>query len=152
MSDVATPLAIVSRRDPVLWSVAAPVTDINAQVLPYLDAMRELMHLGPVRAISLAAPQVGLPFRFFIAPTLRCTVAINPVILARSPEMVSAREGCMSWNQGKTTVFVRRHQWVELRWTDAEAKEHTTRFRDRDARIVQHECDHLDGKCIFSNA
>lgn len=142
-------MKIVDRNDPVLWQAASPVKDITGEVLPHIDAIVDLMGLRPVRAASLAAPQVGIALRFFVTKYAEIPLAINPRITSASPEMVSAPEGCMSWNRGVNRIFVRRHVWVNLAWTDGAGVEHTKRFTGFESRVVQHECDHLDGRCIF---
>jgi peptide deformylase len=141
---------IVDRNDPVLWQAASPVRDIAAEVMPHVDAIFALMTLGPVPAASIAGPQVGIPLRFFVTKYPEIRIAINPTITSVSPEMVSAPEGCMSWNRGINRTYVRRHVWVNLAWTDENGVERTKRFTGFEGRVVQHECDHLDGKNIFA--
>lgn len=112
--------------------------------------MNALMFVGPVKAAGLSAPQVGIPLRFFITKYPEAKVVINPTVTSASEEMVSAPEGCMSWNGGKDRTWVRRHVWVNLAWTDEKGVERTQKFTGFEARVIQHEADHLNGVNIFS--
>lgn len=146
----ASPLRFVDRNDPVLWAPASPVTDITAQVIPNIAPMRHLMTVGVVKAIGLSAPQVGIPLRFFITKFDHLHCVINPEIVEVSPGRTSKPEGCMSWNHGKTRTWVSRHDWVILRYLDRHGVEKTHRITELEARCVQHEFDHLQGKNIFA--
>lgn len=147
---------IVPANSPVLWSVAAPVTDVVEQVLPHVERMRQLMkqHHG----VGLAAPQCGIPLRFFIYGgrkmggsfgVIPFDVVINPVITWRSEDHRQAHEGCLSFPN--RVVPVGRPESIRVSyWTLTS----TTRTDDKLlsgylARVFQHEIDHLDGKCIF---
>jgi peptide deformylase len=142
-------LRLVDRKDPVLWTPAAEVTDIEAQVWPHLEDMVAIMRFGPARGVGLAAPQVGIPLRFFITNYEYFAVVINPTILQRSQHSVSRAEGCLSWNDGKSTTFVRRPEWVRASYTDRNGEAKSRTFTGFDARVFCHESDHLDGVCIF---
>src|SRR6476620_9987061 len=102
MQIVAPTLKIVNFPHPALRHAARPLTAIDANVLRIADAMAELMKEH--RGLGLAAPQVGLPFRMFIAnlsgdPERKDPpdVFINPIIDERSGGTVEAEEGCLSF-------------------------------------------------------
>jgi peptide deformylase len=114
--------------------------------------------LAEERGLGLAAQQVGSVWRVALlcltdgAFSPKTTVvAINPRIVARSKKTVlSIGEGCLSV-QARGRYFrtsVRRHEWVRLAYLDEGGNEHSVRLEGMDAVIAQHECDHLDGKCI----
>lgn len=148
-AEKASSLRIVDRSDPVLWTPAAPVTDIAAQVIPHIAPMRHLMTVGQIKAVGLSAPQVGIPLRFFITKFDHLHCIINPEIVEVSPGRTSKPEGCMSWNGGKNRSYVSRHDWIILRYTDRHGVEKTQRVTELEARCVQHEFDHLNGTNIF---
>jgi len=101
--------------------------------------------------IGLAAIQVGYQLRMFVMDCSRSQtnekVFINPEILEKSDETLRDNEGCLS-APGKTGD-VRRHIRIILKFQDENGKEEKKTFYDLEARCIQHEMDHLDGKlCI----
>ena len=101
--------------------------------------------------IGLAAIQVGYDVRMF---TMDCTryqgkpqVFINPTIVKNSEETITDFEGCLSapGKQGE----VKRHIRITLNYKDEEGEEHQKTFYNMEARCIQHEMDHLEGRlCI----
>ncbi len=149
MNTVST-LTLVKSTDPILRAVAAPVTDHWQQVMPHVDAMFEVMERGAaVRGVGLAAPQVGIPFRFFVTTLAGMRVIINPTITKVAGIRASKPEGCLSFSGGKSKTFVARPVWVEVEWTDHKGGQRAGRLTDFAARVFQHETDHLNGICIF---
>jgi peptide deformylase len=105
--------------------------------------MRDLMR--EKHGVGLAAPQIGINLRFFLWES---RVVINPFILAQSYTKTLEIEGCLSWH-GKL-VSVSRHDWIDATWTDENNVNHRKILRGFDARVFQHEYDHLQGCCIFN--
>lgn len=136
---------LVPSTAPVLRSPANAVEDIASQVMPCIARMKELMaqHNG----VGLAAPQVGIPLRFFVSKIPGHGVVINPRIVSTSGGRVSKSEGCLTW-PGRTT-FMARARCIVTEWTDRDGNKRTSTLQDFDARIFQHETDHLNGVCIF---
>lgn len=129
----------------VLHTPATAVDDIASQVVPYIARMKELMaqHNG----VGLAAPQVGIPLRFFVSKIPDHGVVINPRIVSTGGGRVSKSEGCLSW-PGRTT-YMSRARCVVTEWTDRNGNKRTSTLQDFNARIFLHEADHLNGLCIF---
>ena len=101
--------------------------------------------------IGLAAIQVGYQMRMFVMDCSRSQtnekVFINPEILEKSDETLRDNEGCLS-APGKTGD-VRRHIRIVLKYQNEKGEEERKTFYDLEARCIQHEMDHLDGKlCI----
>ncbi len=101
--------------------------------------------------IGLAAIQVGYQMRMFVMDCSRSQtnekVFINPEILEKSDETLRDNEGCLS-APGKTGD-VRRHIRIILKYQDKNGEEKKKTFYNLEARCIQHEMDHLDGKlCI----
>ena len=103
---------------------------------------------------GLAAPQINEPWRVFVvgmghnprypdAHPLPERVLINPVIKSIGDELISDWEGCLSVPGLRGEV--QRWRRIQLKWQDREGTFHTEEFQDFDARVVQHEKDHLDG-------
>jgi len=117
-----------------------------------IDNMFETMYHA--EGVGLAAPQVGLSIRLLIIdlapfkeddPELGAfkIVMINPSILERSAEEVSAEEGCLSIPGIHENVM--RAEKIKIKYVDTDFKEHIEEFEGYKARVVQHEYDHLEG-------
>ncbi len=144
---------VLRMGDPRLWQKSLPVTRFNTTELnELLKDMRDTMaHLN---GAGLAAPQIGVLLRVVIfgvqanprypgVDEVPDTVLINPELKPLSDEVEEGWEGCLSV-PGMRGV-VPRH--LRLRYCGFD--ENGNRF-ERDvsgfhARVVQHECDHLDG-------
>ena len=128
---------------PALKQVCAPAPgDVSALV----DGLLGLMESFP-RCVGIAAPQVGELVRVCVvdcAMNPKITdhhgrlVLVDPV-LSLSPETEVGREGCLSIPD--LTANVRRSSSVTVRARDVEPFE----ARGFEARVIQHEVDHLDG-------
>ena len=135
----------------VLKDRAVEVTDLSDPTLPsFLNAMLETLEAA--NGIGLAAPQVGVGRRIvmFFVPAARnggeeipLTVMLNPVIEPIGPEQAEEWEACLS----VPGLTGRVPRWTAIRYTyqDLEGQTQVREARDFHARVVQHECDHLDG-------
>jgi len=139
--------------DPRLLAKSAAVTqfdsdELNQLLLDMRDTMAQLNGAG------LAAPQIGVGLRVVIfgvtsnprypgIEPVPDTVLINPEIKVLSDEIEEGWEGCLSVPGMRGWV----PRWLRLHYAGYD--EHGKRFeRDAEgfhARVVQHECDHLDG-------
>jgi peptide deformylase len=135
-------LAMRRYGDPLLRRPARPVGAVTPEIrriaLDMVDTMwREV-------GIGLAAPQVGIPLRIFVMDDRRggARVLIDPVI-EEGRGTVRAEEGCLSL----PGIFadVERSQWVRVAAVDAEGQPLQLTAEGLEARIIQHELDHLDG-------
>ncbi|WP_430295210.1 peptide deformylase [Sinomonas sp. B1-1] len=158
--------AIVQAGHPVLRTRALPFDgQFDAALLAALvDIMRRTMHAAP--GVGLAAPQIGLPLRLAVvedswavddevaqarsrAP-LPFSAVLNPVCVPLGDERDAFYEGCLSV-RGYTAV-VRRPRRVEARWTAPDGAARTAEFSGWQARIMQHETDHLNGTLYLDRA
>jgi len=128
--------------DPVLRQVAAPVGAITPEIQRIIADMTETMwhQVG----IGLAAPQVGLPYRILVMDDGKggAQALINPVIESRSGT-IREEEGCLSL----PGIFgeVERSRAVTASAIDADGRPISLEATGLEARIIQHEMDHLDG-------
>ena len=126
--------------------VVFPLDDKTSRLIKWMTrAMYQ--HQG----IGLAAIQVGYQLRMFVMDCTRSQenpkVFINPKIIEKSIETLRDTEGCLS-APGKTGD-VSRHIRIILKYQDQDGKEERKTFYNLEARCIQHEMDHLDGKlCI----
>jgi len=111
-----------------------------------LNKMRDVMH--SVEGVGLAANQVGIDARFFIAEFDGKFYAIfNPEIIKTSKTIESLEEGCLSV-PGKYDA-VERSAEVTIKGLDRNKKRVKMRVWGHLARIFQHEVDHLNGKLFI---
>jgi peptide deformylase len=143
-------LKIAKMGHPVLLQRAEEIAD------PLVPAVRTLIAdmfetMADADGMGLAAPQVHVPQRLVIfhAPATDGEgdgphVLINPVITRLSEEMQLGWEGCLSVPglRGK----VPRYQTIRYTGVNAEGKPVDVTAEGMHARVVQHECDHLDGR------
>ncbi|MGD8513974.1 MAG: peptide deformylase [Granulosicoccaceae bacterium] len=144
---------ILRMGDPRLLRPAAEVSEFKAPRLQaLLDDMFETM--AACDGAGLAAPQIGVDLRvviFGVEHTPRYpdveavpqTVLINPVITPLDDETDLAWEGCLSVPGMRGLV----PRYTKIRYTglDAQGKAIDRSVTGFHARVVQHECDHLDG-------
>jgi len=141
-------LNIVYWPEAVLKRPADPVEHIDDWLLQVIQKMKELMEEN--HGVGLAAPQVGLSLRLFVASetgkAADARVYINPVLGDQSG-CEEAEEGCLSLPdiRGKIARYTR----LRISATDARGEPVTAELEGFPARIVQHENDHLDGVLII---
>lgn len=149
MSVAPEHLAIVHYPHDVLRQKAEPIAEVTDEVKEVATKMIELMHQAP--GVGLAAPQVGLPWRMFVAnPTGEegdDRVYINPELSGAGGGNAARDEGCLSLPN--ITVEVTRPAEITIRATNLEGKAFEESGGDLLARIWQHEYDHLDGVLII---
>ncbi len=126
--------------------VEFPLDDKNQRLIKWMyKAMYQ--HHG----IGLAAIQVGYQRRIFVMDCSRSRenpkAYINPKVIEKSDETLTDFEGCLS-APGKNGE-VKRHLRIVLNYKDEKGEEHTKTFYNLEARCIQHELDHLEGRlCI----
>ncbi len=145
------PLEIVqqtSGEPNVLRRQARALTESDAASLPLLERrMRETL-AGTGGGVGLAGPQVGIGTRAILVmrdargDNPRVLFYVNPRIVQRSDELTSDYEGCLSIQEVCGLVKRNRHIVVEHGLDGSVRREEASDF---DARIFQHEIDHLDG-------
>jgi peptide deformylase len=99
---------------------------------------------------GLAAPQIGHMVRIILVNVRgRTVIMINPEIIERKGKLISQGEGCFSVPGSITKpVRVRRHNKIHVQWEDELGCTNFARFKSFEARLIQHEIDHLDGILI----
>jgi peptide deformylase len=157
---------IVQAGHPVLRQQAAAfagqISDTELEQLIVL--MRNVMHEAP--GVGLAAPQIGIPLQlavvedqFDVDPEsaairhrmpLEFLAILNPRYAPVGPETAAFFEGCLSLS-GLQAVVV-RHERVLLRFVAPDGRDMEREFAGWQARIVQHETDHLQGTLYVDRA
>jgi len=130
--------------DAALRMRAREVESFDDDLARLADKMIHLMH--DARGVGLAATQVGVLQRFFVFQRdgeEEATTVVNPEIVERSTETEVLDEGCLSL-QG-VLVPVARSLRVTLAGRDVTGEPLRLELDCMDARVAQHELDHLDG-------
>ena len=138
-------MAILNIRrygDPILRQKAQPVETVTPEIHQTLADMLETMYHQV--GIGLAAPQVGISLRIILVDDgpRGPRALINPVIVEQRG-VVRGEEGCLSI----PGFFgeVERSEWVRVEALDAEGLPLALEAKGLQARVIQHEMDHLDG-------
>jgi peptide deformylase len=134
-------LPIRTYGDPVLNTPTTEVENIDAKIAALAESMIETMHDAP--GVGLAANQIGVQKRLFVYNKGDgAHVVVNPVIVETSGEW-TYEEGCLSV-PGLSWPIVRANE-VHLTGFDLDGNEIDIQTSEYEGRILQHECDHLDG-------
>jgi len=144
---------VLKMGDPLLFQIAEPVREFDT---PQLDALIADMFdtMAALNGAGLAAPQIGVSQRIVIfgveanprypeVEPVPTTVLINPVIEFLGKETEEGWEGCLSVPGMRGIV----RRYTKLRYTglDQRGRPVEREVSGFHARVVQHECDHLDG-------
>ena len=158
--------SIVQAGHPVLRQLAEPFTgQLNdAELGQLIDLMRSVMHKAP--GVGLAAPQLGIPLQlavledqFVVDPEVAAArgreplpffAMLNPTYQPLGGSTVAFYEGCLSLNGLQAAVD--RPETVRLDFTAPDGSLQQREFSGWQARIVQHEADHVHGILYLDRA
>jgi peptide deformylase len=134
--------------DPVLRASAVAVDRFDEDLRREIERMGELMH--DALGIGLAANQIGVLHRVLVYrtdPEEEVTALVNPVLEWSSEELEAAEEGCLSLPG--VHIEVERPAQVRVRARDSAGEELLIEAEGLEARVIQHEIDHLEGVLIL---
>lgn len=132
---------IVKYPSEILRQRAAPVERVNKELRQFVEQMVRAMRSA--NGIGLAAPQLGRSIRLIISAAQgKPRAFFNPEIVSSEGEQVG-QEGCLSLPGLYGNV--KRAAKVRVRYLDEENRTREETFSDLEARVMQHEIDHLDG-------
>ena len=143
---------------PVLRKVSEEIAPDYPDLKKLIEDMYTTMYASEV--VGLAAPQIGRNDRIVVIdadPVAesfpecagRKLTLINPEIEILEGESVTRGEGCLSLPGLSENVS--RVEHIRLRWVDEDFNQHEEEMSGFLARIVQHECDHLEGKLYIDH-
>jgi len=143
-----TSLKIRLYGDPCLKKKSNPVKEVGPGERLLIESLLATMYA--YKGIGLAAPQVGINQRIFVADTGEGPMAIiNPKVLNKKGSQ-TMEEGCLSIPG--VSVNVKRPKVIVVKFTDENNQQVTKEFSELMARVFLHESDHLDGKLILDYA
>lgn len=136
----------------VLKKVAEDIDKDYPELETLISNMWDTMYNA--HGIGLAAPQIGLSIRLFLVDTKQSMeeedkdkgikkVFINAEIIEEAGDDFSYEEGCLSIPGIKGEVY--RPEQVKIKYLDENFVEHTEVYDGINARVIQHEYDHIDG-------
>ena len=149
---------ILTGNHPSLKTVCKPVTDFEIAT----KVIRDLKYCldKRKRGVGLSANQIGSDLRIILVQTKRAsnynvpgwpaefTAMINPVITDASVTTNIATEGCLSYPGIYKSI--KRSSRINVKYNTIDGSEHYVMFSNFEARIIQHEIDHLNGLCRIS--
>ena len=131
---------MIITNEKILRQMSKEVTKVEPKMLKDMEnTMKELNGIG------ISAIQIGKAQRVFLAGNPP-QVFINPRIIDKSSYSKVDWEGCLSCPGAH--VRVRRSHTITIKYTDLEGKEIKRKFKGFEARVIQHELDHLNGFLI----
>lgn len=147
-------LPVVAYGDAVLKKVGKPIDENNEKLQTLIENMWETMYNA--NGIGIAAPQVGKSIRLFVIDTVQLEdkenadfeegikkVYINPEITEYGTETEKYEEGCLSIPD--VNADVARPLQITISYLDEHFKPHTDTVSGFNARVIQHEYDHIEG-------
>lgn len=141
-------MEIVIYPAPVLRLKAEPIKEIDDTVYQYVEGMLELMY--EAKGVGLAAPQVGWSKRLIVKDTAKekteDKVFINPIIIEEKGEIIE-EEGCLSF-PGVLGKVMRAERVVVVAY-NLKGEKLEIEAEGLDARVWQHEIDHIDGQLFI---
>lgn len=146
---------IIKAPNPILKQVSKRINEINNEIRNLANDLIETMINA--NGVGLSAVQVGEPINMIAVlnndlndlidsheyPVL---IALNPQITWESQETVKWSEGCLSFDH--LTKRIRRPESIKVEYTDLKGKRKEVLLKGRNARIFEHECDHLIGRTL----
>ena len=142
---------VVKFGDPVLKSKASPVSEFGPELRAEVERMVSIMR--DAMGVGLAATQLGILRRllvFQVGPDSEPTALVNPEVEWLSEEAVLAEEGCLSLP--RVSMDVERPLHITVTGLDADGEPVRIEAAGLEARVLQHEIDHLDGVLILDHA
>jgi len=139
---------VIKFGDPVLKSRASPVTEFGPELRAEVERMIQIMRDG--MGVGLAATQIGVLRRvlvFAAGSDAEPTALVNPEIEWLSDEIVVAEEGCLSLP--RVSMDVERPLHARIGGQDTGGESIWLEASGLEARVLQHEIDHLDGVLIL---
>jgi peptide deformylase len=145
-------LRIREYPEDVLKRTAEPVRNVDGKLQALIEDMFETLYAAP--GLGLAAPQIGEPIRLFVYDLgiregeTDKRIIINPTIVEQDGEILE-EEGCLSIPDYREVV--KRAARVMLKGFDRDGKEVELEAQGLEARLFQHELDHLNGVLMFDH-
>lgn len=124
-----------------------PITTFDDQFSAKTQEMLGIMY--EAKGVGLAAPQIGVNEDFFVYNPSDSKnmerIVCNPSITKYSEEVIVEKEGCLSLRSDDCAGQVARSTWIETQYQNELGQQVRRRLKGFEARVFQHEYDHLKG-------
>jgi peptide deformylase len=151
-------LPVYQYGHPVLREISKPISKDYPELKKLVADMFETMYAS--EGVGLAAPQIGRADRIVVIDADpvgeiypecvgRKFALINPEVTVLDGEPIARPEGCLSLPD--LSEEVKRVEHIKLKWLDEDFNEHEEEMSGFLSRIVQHECDHLEGHVFIDH-
>lgn len=152
---------LLDKNDPILRQTAEPISDSEFGSEWLKSITQEMFDIMAEKgAVGVAAPQIGVSKRVIVFGTnytkrrkpehpIPDTALINPSYKVLSEETQTGYEGCL--NCGELMGQVTRAMEIEYSGFDLDGNRITKQASGLEARILQHEIDHLNGLLFFDH-
>jgi peptide deformylase len=151
-------LPIVAYGDPVLRKKAVEIDKDYPGLEKLIDDMYETMEKS--KGVGLAAPQINKSIRLFVIDSTKMydeeeenkgvrEVFINAEMIKETGDEWKYEEGCLSIPNIREDVF--RKPTIKIKYLDRNFKKQEKEFDDMNARVIQHEYDHIEGKLFIDH-
>jgi len=145
-------LPIYAYGQPVLRKKALPIAKDYPDLPKLIEDMYETMYSA--KGVGLAAPQIGKDIRLFVIDTVQLDkknqtatgfkkVFINAELMDESGDPWMYEEGCLSIPD--IHVEIERNPSIRIKYFDQDWNEHIEEYEKINARVIQHEYDHIEG-------
>lgn len=146
-------LPIYAYGQPVLKKMAKPVENLDEEFKELINHMWETMYNAS--GVGLAAPQIGQSIRLFLVDTVQVMeegeedkgikrAFINAQMIEETGDTWLYEEGCLSIPDIRGDV--ERNSTIKIKYLDENFEEREELFDGINARVIQHEYDHIEGK------
>lgn len=149
---------LTGATNPILRASADPIVHIDNNILQLAHDMK--LVCSEYDGVGLAAPQIGQSIRMIYVTHWKKTpkglkyvgdqIMINPEILTHAETMNTDVEWCLSLP--RVTGKVKRYDWVRVQFQNLDGEICVKNYKGFDARIIQHEIDHINGILFIDNA
>lgn len=136
---------LIKETDPILSQPATAWDwEVDGEAVELSQTMLKIMFEN--NGIGLAAPQIGISKRILVMGNPQLSfICINPEIIAEQGQ-VKDMEGCLSFPG--LWLHVTRSETIKVKYQDILGREHEKELSGIQARVFQHELDHLNGQCF----
>jgi peptide deformylase len=139
--------------DAALRTPAETVEDVDDEIRKLAERMADIMERS--HGVGLAAPQMGIMLRVLVyrlSSEDEARVLVNPELTEVSDDTDVDTEGCLSLLGGELQIPVERSLKLALSGLDAQGQPVRVEAEGFEARVLQHEVDHLNGVLIIDRA